>query len=113
MGRANRELAELNQKGAPATLSMWLSNKTADKMRQWIAAHTVLVAVEGERITGVAAVRADRLAATRCRRAGQLQPISPPADPLKDLGEGRLAAVIESAGFRVCLSVCLSRFAIA
>jgi GNAT superfamily N-acetyltransferase len=28
-------------------------------MRQWIAAHTVLVAVEGERITGVAAVRAD------------------------------------------------------
>jgi hypothetical protein len=28
-------------------------------MRQWIAAHTVLVAVEGERMTGVAAVRAD------------------------------------------------------
>jgi GNAT superfamily N-acetyltransferase len=28
-------------------------------MRQWIAAHTVLVAVEGEPIAGVAAVRAD------------------------------------------------------
>jgi len=38
---------------------MWLSNKTADNMRQWIADHTVLVAVEGERMTGVAAVRAD------------------------------------------------------
>jgi GNAT superfamily N-acetyltransferase len=38
---------------------MWLSNKTADNMRRWIAAHTVLVAVEGERITGVAAVQAD------------------------------------------------------
>jgi Acetyltransferase (GNAT) domain len=38
---------------------MWLSNKTADNMRQWIAAHTVLVAVQGEQITGVAAVRAD------------------------------------------------------
>jgi hypothetical protein len=36
-----------------------LSNKTADNMRQWIAAHTVLVAVEGERMTGVAAVRAN------------------------------------------------------
>jgi GNAT superfamily N-acetyltransferase len=36
---------------------MWLSNKTADNMRQWIASHTVLVAVEGERIIGVAAVR--------------------------------------------------------
>jgi hypothetical protein len=40
----------------------------------------------------------------RCRRTGQLQPISPPADPFKDLVEGRLAAVIESARFRVCLS---------
>jgi GNAT superfamily N-acetyltransferase len=36
---------------------MWLSNKTADNMRQWIAAHTVLVTVEGQRITGVAAAR--------------------------------------------------------
>jgi hypothetical protein len=42
----------------PATLSIWLGNKTADNMRQWIAAHTVLVAVEGEWMTGVAAVRA-------------------------------------------------------
>ena len=57
--RSIQELCELDHKGDSATLSMWLSNKTADKMRQWIAAHTVLVAVEGERMTGVAAVRAD------------------------------------------------------
>ena len=57
--RSIQELCELDHKSDPATLSMWLSNKTADNMRQWIAAHTVLVAVEGERMTGVAAVRAD------------------------------------------------------
>ena len=61
--RSIQELCGLDHRGDPATLSMWLSNKTADNMRQWIAAHTVLVAVaeevEGERITGVAAVRAD------------------------------------------------------
>jgi GNAT superfamily N-acetyltransferase len=57
--RSIQELCELDHNNEPATLSMWLSNKTADEMRQWIAAHTVLVAVEGERMTGVAAVRAD------------------------------------------------------
>jgi len=57
--RSIQELCELDHKGDSTTLSMWLSNKTADSMRRWIAAHTVLVAVEGERITGVAAVRAD------------------------------------------------------
>jgi GNAT superfamily N-acetyltransferase len=57
--RSIQELCELDHKSDSATLSMWLSNKTVDKMRQWIAAHTVLVAVEGERMTGVAAVRAD------------------------------------------------------
>jgi hypothetical protein len=57
--RSIQDLCELDHKRDRATLSMWLSNKTADNMRQWIAAHTVLVAVEGERITGVAAVRAD------------------------------------------------------
>lgn len=57
--RSIQELCELDHKNDPATLSMWLSNKTADHMRQWIAAHTVLVAVEGERIAGVASVRAD------------------------------------------------------
>jgi GNAT superfamily N-acetyltransferase len=57
--RSIEELCELDHKGDPATLSMWLSNKTADNIRQWIAAHTVLVAVEGERIAGVASVRAD------------------------------------------------------
>ena len=57
--RSIQELCELDHKSDRATLSMWLGNKTADNMRQWIAAHTVLVAVEGERITGVAAVRAN------------------------------------------------------
>ncbi len=42
-----------------ATLSVWLGNKTADNMRQWIAADTVLVAMEGEGIAGVAAARSD------------------------------------------------------
>jgi hypothetical protein len=57
--RSIQELCELDHKNEPASLSMWLSNKTADNMRQWIAAYTVLVAVEGERMTGVASVRAD------------------------------------------------------
>jgi GNAT superfamily N-acetyltransferase len=57
--RSIQELCELDHNNEPATLSMWLGNKTADNMRQWIAAHTVLVAVEGERMAGVAAVRAD------------------------------------------------------
>jgi GNAT superfamily N-acetyltransferase len=57
--RSIQELCELDHNSDQATLSMWLSNKTADNMRRWIAAHTVLVAVEGERMTGVAAVRTD------------------------------------------------------
>jgi GNAT superfamily N-acetyltransferase len=57
--RSIRELCELDHKGDPATLSLWLNNKTADSMRQWIAAHTVLVAIEGDRMSGVAAVRDD------------------------------------------------------
>jgi GNAT superfamily N-acetyltransferase len=57
--RSIQELCDLDHKGDLATLSMWLSNKTADNMRRWIAVHTVLVAVEGERIAGVAAARTD------------------------------------------------------
>jgi GNAT superfamily N-acetyltransferase len=57
--RSIQELCEFDHKSDPATLSMWLGNKTADTVRRWIAAHTVLVAVEGERIIGIAAVRAD------------------------------------------------------
>ena len=57
--RSIEELCELDHQRDAATLSLWLSNKTADNMRRWIAAHTVLVAVEGERMAGVAAVRAD------------------------------------------------------
>jgi GNAT superfamily N-acetyltransferase len=57
--RSIQELCALDHKGDPATLSMWLGNKTADNMRQWIATHTVLVAIEGGRIAGVASVRDD------------------------------------------------------
>jgi GNAT superfamily N-acetyltransferase len=57
--RSIQDLCALDHKGDPATLSLWLGNKTADNMRRWIATRLVLVAVEGERMTGVAAVRAD------------------------------------------------------
>ena len=57
--RSILELCLLDHQRDPATLSMWLANKTVDNMRRWIAADTVLLAVEGERIAGVAAVRAD------------------------------------------------------
>jgi GNAT superfamily N-acetyltransferase len=57
--RSIEELCELDHQRDPATLSMWLGNKTAGNMRQWIAAHTILVAVGGDRIAGVAAARAD------------------------------------------------------
>jgi GNAT superfamily N-acetyltransferase len=57
--RSIHQLCALDHKGDPATLAQWLANKTADNMRQWIAAHTVLVAVEGGRIAGVASLRHD------------------------------------------------------
>jgi GNAT superfamily N-acetyltransferase len=57
--RSIQELCAFDHKGDSATLSMWLGNKTAGNMRQWIAAHTVLVAVQGDQIARVAAVRAD------------------------------------------------------
>jgi GNAT superfamily N-acetyltransferase len=57
--RSITELCRLDHQGDASTLAMWLGNKTPDNMRRWIADHTVLVAVEGERIAGVAALRAD------------------------------------------------------
>ena len=57
--RSIERLCGPDHKGDAATLSMWLANKTADDMRRWIADHSVVVAVEGGRIAGVAAVRAD------------------------------------------------------
>src|SRR5665213_4637955 len=54
-----QQLCELDHRNDAATRSIWLGNKTADNMRRWIADHTVLVAAEGERIAGVAAVRAN------------------------------------------------------
>jgi GNAT superfamily N-acetyltransferase len=57
--RSIQELCELDHKNDPTTPSLRLNNKTADNMRRWIAAHTVLLAVDSERTAGVAAVRAD------------------------------------------------------
>jgi GNAT superfamily N-acetyltransferase len=57
--RSIERLCELDHRGDPATLSMWLSNKTAENMRRWIDTHAVFVAIDDERIIGVAAVRAD------------------------------------------------------
>jgi GNAT superfamily N-acetyltransferase len=57
--RSIQDLCALDHKGDPATLSLWLANKTTDNMRRWIGTNTVLVAVDGERIAGVASVRAD------------------------------------------------------
>jgi GNAT superfamily N-acetyltransferase len=57
--RSITELCGLDHQGDASTLSMWLGNKTSDNMRRWIADHTVLVAIEDERIAGVAALRAD------------------------------------------------------
>jgi len=54
-----QRLCERDHKGDPATLSLWLSNKTAENMRRWIDTHAVFVAIDEERIVGVAAVRAD------------------------------------------------------
>ncbi len=59
--RSIQELCVSDHKGDLATLSIWLSNKSADNVRQWIAAHAVFVAVEGEQIAGVASVRSDGL----------------------------------------------------
>ncbi len=57
--RSIRDLCGLDHNGDPATLAMWLENKTAANMRRWIGSRTVLVAVKDEKIGGVAAARAD------------------------------------------------------
>lgn len=57
--RSIQELCGLDHRGDADTLSLWLANKTADNMRRWIAVHTVLVAIEGNQMAGVAAVRED------------------------------------------------------
>jgi GNAT superfamily N-acetyltransferase len=59
ISRSIQQLCEPDHRNDPATLAMWLGNKTAANMRRWIADHMVLVAVEGGRIAGVASVRAD------------------------------------------------------
>ncbi|MDA9519339.1 hypothetical protein XI06_02985 [Bradyrhizobium sp. CCBAU 11434] len=57
--RSIQELCVSDHRGDAATLSMWLSNKTVDNMRRWIATHAVHVAVDDEQIAGVASVRSD------------------------------------------------------
>jgi hypothetical protein len=53
--RSIHQLCELDHKGDPATLSMWLSNKTGENMRRRFDTHAVFVAIDDERIIGVAA----------------------------------------------------------
>jgi len=57
--RSIQELCVSDHRGDAATLSMWLSNKTADNMRRWIAADAVHVAVDDGQIAAVASVRSD------------------------------------------------------
>jgi len=57
--RSIRRSCELDHKNDPATLSAWLGNKTAENMRRWIETRAVFVAIDDERIIGVASVRAD------------------------------------------------------
>ena len=57
--RSIRDLCALDHRDDPATIALWLANKTADNMRRWIGTNTVLVAIDGERIAGVASVRED------------------------------------------------------
>jgi hypothetical protein len=53
--RSIHQLCELDHEGDPATLSMWLSNKTGENMRRRFDTHAVFVAIDDERIIGVAA----------------------------------------------------------
>jgi len=57
--RSIQELCVPDHRGDAATISMWLSNKTADNMRRWIATNSVHVAVDDEQIAAVASVRFD------------------------------------------------------
>lgn len=57
--RSIEELCGLDHQQDAATLAAWAGNKTVENMRQWIATHSILVAHEGERVTGVAALRDD------------------------------------------------------
>jgi GNAT superfamily N-acetyltransferase len=56
--RSIQELCVCDHKGDAATLSTWLSNKTVENMRRWIANDTVYLALD-EKIAGVASVRSD------------------------------------------------------
>ena len=54
--RSISELCILDHRGDPATLELWLANKTPANMQRWIRDHHVLVAGDGRAILGVAAM---------------------------------------------------------
>jgi len=54
MRRSIAELCEQDHGNDPAHLASWLANKTPDNVRAWIAGSHLYVAVEGERLLGVA-----------------------------------------------------------
>jgi GNAT superfamily N-acetyltransferase len=58
MRRSITELCVIDHKNDPEILKRWLANKTPDFFRAWIAqpGNSLLVAVEDERVIGVAAV---------------------------------------------------------
>jgi GNAT superfamily N-acetyltransferase len=58
MRRSIAELCFADHRGDTAVLALWLSNKTPDTFRSWIADHgnSVLIAIERGAIVGVGAV---------------------------------------------------------
>ena len=54
--RSISELCILDHHADPATLELWLANKTIANMQRWIREHHVLVAGDGSAILGVAAM---------------------------------------------------------
>jgi GNAT superfamily N-acetyltransferase len=54
--RSISELCGADHRGHDLVLNSWLTNKTADSMRGWIARSHVFVAVDNDRIVGVGAM---------------------------------------------------------
>src|SRR5262245_16149547 len=70
-GRSIIELCILDHQCDPGTPAGWLANKTADKVRQWIGNHHVLMAHNEGAVLGVAAMPASGRILLNClaRRA--------------------------------------------
>jgi GNAT superfamily N-acetyltransferase len=54
--RSIAELCGADHGADPRSLAGWLSNKTVENMREWIAQSVVVVGMEDDRIVGVAAL---------------------------------------------------------